>query len=60
MTKGPQQFVPGWLATNAAPIFSQMLVKTNNKIDGAIAANDNIAGAVVATLKAKQARSRSR
>ena len=53
VTKGPQQFVPGWLATNAGPIFAQMLLKTNNKIDGAIAANDNIAGAVVATLKAK-------
>ena len=51
--KGPQQFVPGWLATNAAPIFSQMLVSTNNKIDGSIAANDNIAGAVVATLQAR-------
>ena len=53
LTKGPQQFVPGWLATNAGPIFAQMLVKTNNKIDASIAANDNIAGAVVATLKAK-------
>jgi len=45
--------VPDWLATNAAPIFAQMLVKTNNKIDAAIAANDNIAGAVIATLKAR-------
>ena len=53
LTKGPQQFVPLWLATNAQPIFEQMLLKTNNKIDGAIAANDNIAGAVIATLKAK-------
>jgi D-xylose transport system substrate-binding protein len=53
LTKGPSQFVPDWLATNAAPIFSQMLIKTNSKIDAAIAANDNIAGAVVATLKAK-------
>ena len=53
LTKGPQQFVPGWLATNAGPIFAQMLVKTNNKIDAAVAANDNIAGAVVATEKAK-------
>ncbi len=51
LAKGPQQFVPDWLATNAAPIFAQMLVKTNNKIDAAIAANDNIAGAVIATLK---------
>jgi D-xylose transport system substrate-binding protein len=53
ISKGPQQFVPDWLATNAAPIFTQMLLRTGNKIDGAIAANDNIAGAVVATLKAK-------
>jgi len=53
ITKGPQQFVPDWLATNAGPIFTQMLLKTGNKIDGAIAANDNIAGAVVAVLKAK-------
>src|SRR4029453_19476346 len=50
---GPQQFVPLWLATNAQPIFEQMLLKNNNKIDGAIAANDNIAGAVIASLKAK-------
>ena len=46
--------MPDWLATNAAPIFSQMLVKTSNKIDGVIAANDNIAGAVIATLKARK------
>ena len=30
-----------------------MLVKTSNNIQGVIAANDNIAGAVVADLKAK-------
>jgi D-xylose transport system substrate-binding protein len=53
ITKGPQQFVDGWLAANAATDFQQFLVKTNNKIDGVVAANDNIAGAVVATLKAK-------
>src|SRR3954462_7661314 len=51
--KGPQQFVPDWLATNAGPIFTQMLVKTSNKIDGVIAANDNTAGAVIAALKAR-------
>jgi D-xylose transport system substrate-binding protein len=54
LTKGPQKFVPLWLATNAQPIFEQMLLTTNNKIDGAVAANDNIAGAVVAALKAKK------
>jgi len=53
LKKGPQQFVPDWLATNAAPIFAQMLVKTNNNIQAAIAANDNIAGAVIAQEKAK-------
>jgi D-xylose transport system substrate-binding protein len=51
--KGPQQFVPGWLATNAGPIFSQMLVRTSNNIQAAIAANDNIAGAVIAQEQAK-------
>jgi D-xylose transport system substrate-binding protein len=53
LKKGPQQFVPDWDATNAATIFNQMLVKTSNNIQGIIAANDNIAGAVVADLKAK-------
>ena len=38
---------------NAQTIFEQMLVQTNNNIQGVIGANDNIAGAVVATLKAK-------
>jgi D-xylose transport system substrate-binding protein len=52
LKKGPQQFVPDWDANNAATIFDQMLVKTNNKIKGVIAANDNIAGAVVADEKA--------
>jgi D-xylose transport system substrate-binding protein len=54
IVKGPQQFVPAWSANGEAnAVFAQMLVKTNNKIDGVIAANDNIAGAVVAQLKAK-------
>src|SRR5205807_2172204 len=54
ITRGPQKFVPDWDANNAATIFNQMLVKTNNKIDGVLAANDNIAGAVVADRKAKK------
>jgi D-xylose transport system substrate-binding protein len=53
LKSGPHQFVPDWDANNAATIFNQMLVKTSNKIDGILAANDNIAGAVVADLKAK-------
>ena len=53
LKRGPQQFVPDWDANNAATIFNQMLVKTGNHIQGVLAANDNIAGAVVADLKAK-------
>jgi D-xylose transport system substrate-binding protein len=53
LKKGPQKFVPDWDANNAATIFNQMLVQTNNKIQGVLAANDNIAGAVVADLKSK-------
>jgi D-xylose transport system substrate-binding protein len=52
LTKGPQKFVPGWDANNAATIYKSMLSQTNNKIAGIIAANDNIAGAVVADEKA--------
>ncbi len=51
--KGPAKFVPAWDAKNAQTIFEQMLVQTNNNIQGVVAANDGIAGAVVATLKAK-------
>jgi D-xylose transport system substrate-binding protein len=53
VTKGPAKFVPEWDAKNAQTIFEQMLVQTNNNIQGVVGANDNIAGAVVATLKAK-------
>jgi D-xylose transport system substrate-binding protein len=52
LKKGPQQFVPDWDANNAANIYDQMLVKTSNNIQGVIAANDNIAGAVIADEKA--------
>ena len=51
--RGPAKFVPLWDAVKAQTIFEQMLVQTSNKIDGVVAANDGIAGAVVATLKAK-------
>ena len=53
VTRGPAKFVPEWDSKNAQTIFEQMLVQTNNNIQGVIGANDNIAGAVVATLKAK-------
>ena len=49
--KGPDQFVPGWDNQKAGTIFDQMLVKTGNKIDAVAAANDGMAGAVVASLQ---------
>jgi D-xylose transport system substrate-binding protein len=52
LTEGPTKFVPGWLANNAATIYDQMLVKTNNKIKAVVAANDTIASAVIADEKA--------
>jgi D-xylose transport system substrate-binding protein len=53
VAKGPAKFVPLWDSKNAQTIFEQMLVQTNNNIQGVVAANDPIAGAVIATLKAK-------
>jgi D-xylose transport system substrate-binding protein len=53
-TKGPQQFVPGWDNQKAGTIFEQMLVRTRNKIDAVVAANDGIANAVVVALKARK------
>jgi D-xylose transport system substrate-binding protein len=42
-----------WLAPKAQTIFEQMLARNGNKIDGVLAANDGLAGAVVSTLKNK-------
>ena len=41
-----------WDPIKARTIFDQMLAANGNKIDGVLAANDGIAGAVVASLKA--------
>ena len=41
-----------WNPVKARQIFDQMLTANGNKIDGVLAANDGIAGAVVASLKA--------
>jgi D-xylose transport system substrate-binding protein len=51
LKKGPDQFVPAWNNQTAGTIFNQMLIKTANKIDGVIAANDGIANAVVVDLQ---------
>ena len=50
--KGPDQSVPDWNNQKARTIFDQMLVSTSNKINGVAAANDGLAGAVVASLQA--------
>ncbi len=41
-----------WSATKGRTIFDQMLTSNGNHIDATIAANDGLAGAVVASLKA--------
>jgi ABC-type xylose transport system, periplasmic component len=52
LTKGPQQYVPGWDNQKAGTIFEQMLVRQGNKINAVAAANDGLANAVVVALKA--------
>ncbi|HET8529300.1 MAG TPA: substrate-binding domain-containing protein [Gaiellaceae bacterium] len=42
-----------WDPVKGQSIFEQMLARNGNKINGVLAANDGLAGAVVATLKAK-------
>jgi len=51
LKKGPDQFVPAWDNQKAGTIFNSMLIKTGNKIDGVVAANDGIANAVVVDLQ---------
>jgi D-xylose transport system substrate-binding protein len=41
-----------WDATKARTIFDEMLARNGNKINGVLAANDGLAGAVVSSLKA--------
>jgi D-xylose transport system substrate-binding protein len=41
-----------WSAIKGRQIFEQMLARNGNKIDASIAANDGLAGAVIAALKA--------
>ncbi|MFL6025132.1 MAG: substrate-binding domain-containing protein [Marmoricola sp.] len=43
--------VKGWKVENAAPAFTQALQAAGGKVDGVVAANDDIAGAVDGVLK---------
>jgi D-xylose transport system substrate-binding protein len=46
--------VPQWDGQQALTIFEQMLQKTNNNIDGVVAANDTLANSVITALKARK------
>jgi D-xylose transport system substrate-binding protein len=49
-TKVDEQSVPDWDNQQALTIFEQMLTASGGEIDAAIAANDGLAGAVIAAL----------
>ena len=43
--------VKGWLVENAAPAFNQALTASDGEVQGVLAANDDIANAVIGVLK---------
>jgi D-xylose transport system substrate-binding protein len=53
-TQAAHQAVPQWDGQQALTIFEQMLQKTNNNIDGVVAANDTLANSVITALKARK------
>ena len=46
-----ESVVKGWDVNNAAPTFTQALTAAGGKVDGVLAANDDIANAVIGVLK---------
>ncbi|HWU22969.1 MAG TPA: substrate-binding domain-containing protein [Nocardioides sp.] len=46
-----EQTVKGWTVSNAAPAFQQAMTAAGNDVDGVLAANDDIANAVIGVLK---------
>ena len=46
--------MPDWDNQKALTIFEQMLAKTNNKIDGVLAANDGLGNSAISALKARK------
>ena len=42
-----ESVVKGWTIANAAPTFTQALTANGGKVDGVVAANDDIANAVI-------------
>jgi D-xylose transport system substrate-binding protein len=53
-TKAADQSVPDWDNQKALTIFEQMLAKSNNKIDGVLAANDGLGNSAISALKARK------
>ena len=53
-TKVADQSVPDWDNQKALTIFEQMLQKTNNKIDGVLAANDGLGNSAISAIKARK------
>jgi D-xylose transport system substrate-binding protein len=51
LTIEQEAVVKGWKVENAAPAFTQALTASGGKVDGVLAANDDIAGAVIGVLK---------
>jgi D-xylose transport system substrate-binding protein len=51
LTIEQEAVVKGWKVENAAPAFQQALTAAGGKVDGVLAANDDIAGAVIGVLK---------
>lgn len=46
-----ESVVKGWKVENAAPTFTQALTAAGGQVDGVVAANDDIANAVIGVLK---------
>ena len=51
LTIEQEAVVKGWEVKNAAPAFTQALTASGGEVDGVLAANDDIAGAVIGVLK---------
>ncbi len=52
--KAADQSVPDWDNQKALTIFEQMLAKTNNNIQGVLAANDGLGNAAIQAIKARK------
>ncbi|MCD0442650.1 substrate-binding domain-containing protein [Glycomyces sp. A-F 0318] len=51
--KGPDEWVPDWDNAEGGTLFEQMLTSTGDEIDGVLAANDDLAHAVITVLQRK-------